>query len=352
MRNLGILLTLLVAVGCSPSTPKKVPFVEKKPEQSSEVGNISKETFRPDLDILFIIDDSGSMGTHQSNVASNANLFADAIIKTKFLDYHVGVITSSIAPSFTFPGSAPSAGGGKLYGNIRYVDRSTPNGLMVLADNIQVGTNGDATEMFFDPLVLALSQPLISGYNAGFLRPDSYLALIFVTDTDDQSEKHDAQTMYDFLVNLKGSANKIFVGAAYIPDNQASVCSGESEIGFSDNLPYFFTLTKATTFSLCDPDFGEKLAEIGRVIARRAQTMYLKKIPKKGTIKVVVGSEPIPNDAKSGWTYNPVINAIEFGPNIDWEVFPDNTFPQVDFEAIDIKQPEVSGAGVVSVPTN
>ncbi|MCC6138135.1 MAG: hypothetical protein IT287_05855 [Bdellovibrionaceae bacterium] len=349
---MGLLFTLLVVVGCSPSTPKKIPFVENKPEQSSEVGNISKESFRPDLDILFIIDDSGSMGVHQANVAANASLFADAIVKTKFLDYHVVVITSSIGPGFTFPGTPSSPGGGKLFGKTRYVDRTTPNGLFVLAENIQVGTNGDATEQFFDPLELALSQPLVSGYNGGFLRPDSYLALIFVTDTDDQSKKNDAQSIFDFLVKLKGNANKIFVGAAFIPDAEAAVCSGESDIGTSDNLPDFFRLTKAITFSLCDPDFGEKLAEIGRVIARRAQTMYLKKIPKKGTIKVIVGSAEIPNDAKSGWTYNPVVNGIEFGPNIDWEVFPDNTFPQVDFEAIEIPQPDLNGVGVTVVPAN
>lgn len=332
-------MTLVIFAGCSESSPKKVPLKVDKPEQSSETGNISKESFRPDLDILFIIDDSGSMGTHQQNLSNNAVLFADAIVKTKFLDYHVGVITSSVGASVW----GPSTGGGKLFGSPKYVDRTTPNGLNALSQNMIVGTNGDATEMFFDPLYLALTNPLLSGYNSGFVRQDSYLALIFVTDTDDQSRNMDAQKMYDFLVSFKGTSNKIFVGAAYIPDSEAATCSGESEINSTDNLPYFFSLTKAMTFSLCDPDFGEKLAEIGRVLARKAQTMYLKKIPKQGTIKVAVGTSEIPNHPKQGWTYNPVVNGIEFGPDIDWESFPDNAFPQVDFEAIEIEQPDMAG---------
>ena len=35
--------------------------------------------------ILFVIDDSGSMGTHQKNLAANIDKFADSIIKTKYL---------------------------------------------------------------------------------------------------------------------------------------------------------------------------------------------------------------------------------------------------------------------------
>lgn len=336
MKKIFLILAFVIIGGCSESSPKKIPLVIEKPIESSEQGNISKESFRPDLDILFIIDDSGSMGSHQQNLADNAMLFADAIVKTKFLDYHVGVITSSEA-------GFGNSGGGRLFGKTRYIERSTPNGINELASNMQVGTNGDATEIFFDPLKLALTDPVLNGYNKGFIRQDSYLALIFVTDTDDQSSDMDAQTMYDFLVSFKGSANKIFVGAAYIPDAEADTCWGESEIGTKDNLPYFFSLTKATTFSLCDPDFGEKLAEIGRVLARKAQTMYLKRIPKKGTIKVSVGTQEIPNHPKKGWTYNPVVNGIEFGPDIDWETFPDNTFPQVDFEAIEIEQPDLAG---------
>jgi hypothetical protein len=334
-KKLFVFFPLLIAMACSPSNPKGIPFEKKDVEQVSEIGDISKETFRPNLDILFVIDDSGSMSTHQTNLANNINLFADSIIKTKFLDYHVGVITSSV---FTSPFSP--AGGGKLVGNPKYVDRATPNGLLVLSQNLKVGTNGDATERFFDPLYMALTAPLASTFNAGFLRNDSYLAIIFVTDTDDQSANFSSQEIYDFLINLKGSQDRLFVGAAFIPDSEIGVCPGETfEIGNTDRLPDLFQLTGALTFSLCDPDYGQKLAEIGRVIATRAQTMYLRKVPKKGTIKVTVGTDEIPNHPKTGWTYNPVINGIEFGPDIDWETFPDNVFPQVDFEAIEFNQP-------------
>lgn len=331
MKHLIFVLAFFAALtGCSSkdSSPKLIPLEDNIPEQKTEIADITKDSFRQRLDILFVIDDSGSMGTHQANLSANAGVFADSIVKAKFLDYHVGVITSSGNNFFG------STGGGKLVGIPRYVDRTTPDGIAKLSANMIVGTGGDATEQFFDPMVMALTDPLLSGWNAGFIRQDSYLAIIFVTDTDDQSYDHSAQDAYDFLLNFKGNMNKLFIGAAYIPDSEAKVCSGESDIGYTDNLPDFFKLTKATTFSLCDSDFGQKLADIGRVIAKRATTMYLKKIPQQGTIKVTIGAIEVPQHHDHGWGYNPVINAIEFGPNIDWDQFPDNAFPQVDFESI------------------
>ncbi len=330
MKHWILLFAFAAVAGCSSSdtSPKLLPLVVDSPEQKTEIADITKDSFRQRLDILFVIDDSGSMGTHQDNLAANAGVFADAIVRAKFLDYHVGVINSSM---YSFYSNA----GGKLVGSPRYVDRTTQDGIAKLAANMIVGTGGDATEAFFDPMVLALSEPLTSGWNLGFSRPDSYLAVIFVTDTDDQSTQNDVQDTYNFLLSLKGNMNKVFIGAAYIPDSEANVCSGESwEITNTDELPEFFRLTNATTFSLCDPDFGQKLADIGRVIAKRATTMYLKKVPKQGTIKVMIGAVEVPQHHDHGWAYNPVMNAIEFGPNIDWDVFPDNSFPQVDFEAI------------------
>lgn len=328
----GILIfACAVLSGCSnaDTSPKLIPLVYETPETKTEIADKTVDTFQQRLDILFVIDDSGSMGTHQSNLAANAGVFADSIIRAKFLDYHVGVISSSMYSSFG------SVGGGQLFGTPRYIDRTTIDGVGKLSRNMIVGTGGDVSEKFFDPLVLALSEPLLTGWNAGFYRHDSYIAIIFVTDTDDQSTREDARSTYDFLLSLKGNINKVFVGAAYIPDSEVLTCSGESwEINNANNLPEFFQLTNALTFSLCDPDFGQKLAEIGRVISKQAATMYLKKVPKQGTIKVSIGDVEVPQHYDTGWAYNPVLNAIEFGQNINWDLYSDNDYPKVDFEAI------------------
>src|SRR5690606_32546333 len=161
-----------------------------------------------------------------------------------------------------------------------------------------------------------------------FLRQDAYLAIIYITDTDDQSGAGiTPQNFYDFLKQLKGSPDKLFVGAAYVPDAEYKTCAAEAEINYTERLPVLFQLTNAMTFSLCDRQYGTKLSEIGKLLASKAQTMYLKQFPEAGTISVAIGTETLPNDPKKGWTYNPEKNALEFGTDIEWEKYPDNTFP-------------------------
>jgi hypothetical protein len=336
MKKIAALALAIFVFGCSDDkSPKLIPVYPPAPgEKVSDVGEVSKESFRPALDILFIIDDSGSMGEHQQNLSTNIGLFTDAIVKTKFLDYHIGVITSTSGIS-SF-GSSYKNCCGKLAGNPTYIERTTPNGIQALQSNLLVGTNGDYTETFFDPIVMALSPQLAAGYNKGFIRKDAYLALVFITDTDDQSKANDVKSTLDFLKATKGSLDKVLVGAAFVPDAEFNTCPAESEVQSLDNLPQFFKQTNALTFSLCAPDYGAKLVDLGELIATKAKTMYLQKIPKRGTIKITIGTDVLPNDSKAGWTYNPAINGIEFGPNIDWDKYPDNTYPVVDFETIPV----------------
>jgi hypothetical protein len=338
MKKIFILILALGVFGCSEDeSPKLVPVYPPDPsEKVSDVGEVSKESFRPALDILFIIDDSGSMGEHQQNLSSNINLFTDAIVKTKFLDYHIGVISSTTSAGFSFGGTANCCG--ILIGSPKFVERKTPNGILALQANLLIGTSGDSREAFFDPIVMAFSPQNIAGANKDFLRKDAYLALVFITDTDDQSNANDVASTLAFLKNLKGSLDKVFVGAAYVPDQeyQAGLCQGESEVLSSENLPDFFKQTNALTFSLCAPDYGAKLVDLGELLATKAKTMYLKKIPKRGTIKVTIGTDVLPNDSTKGWTYNPAINGLEFGSGIEWDKYPDNTYPVVDFETIPV----------------
>ncbi|MBY0384800.1 hypothetical protein K2X05_06535 [bacterium] len=320
---------------CKESTPKKLPFVKEETEKVSETAPVGKDSFRPQLDILFVVDDSPSMGVHQNNLATNISKFADAIVRTKFLDYHVGVITSSA-------GSAWGGGGatccGKLVGNPKYVERATPNGIQALAKNLIVGTSGDGAEKFFDPIYMALTNPNLTSWNLDFYRPQAHLAIIFITDTEDQSVSQTANSIYNFLTNLKGTVDKLFVAGAYISDSDLSTCDSqeESEITSRQGLSDFFTLTKATTFSLCD-NFGEKLADIGQKIAAKSQTMYLNQIPVPGTIKVTMDGVELPNDSKKGWAYNPSNISIEFGSDIDWDSYPDGVYPQIEFEVVNLK---------------
>jgi hypothetical protein len=201
---LGFGLALMTTVGfitaCSPESPKLVPLPEAKPERVRDTSGI-KVSFNRSVDILFVIDDSGSMSGHQFNLAKNIGLFTAGINANQVLDYHIGVLTSNMDSSPWRP--APGYGWkGELNGTTKFITKKTPNASRELEANLKPGIDGSGTEVFFTPVQAALTPPLVGGVNAGFYRPDSYLALVFLTDAEDQS-RLSASDFYKFLLNLK-----------------------------------------------------------------------------------------------------------------------------------------------------
>lgn len=321
---------LLSLAACSPTTPKLVPQQTDKPEQVTDVSD-TKLTFSRDLDILFVIDDSGSMSGHQQNLAKNSQLFTQGIVANQILDYHIGVLTSNMddPPWRPVPGYGWR---GELHGTTKFITRTTPSGASILENNMKPGTDGSASEMFFSPVQSALTPPNLQGVNQGFYRPNAHLALVFVTDSDDQS-RLSASDLHKFLLQLKGNdPTKIIVYGVHVPSNVRN-CDRSGEPS-PQKLEEFFRLTKAQTFSLCEPDFGLKLAALGADLVRKVGSiLYLTRAPQPQTIVVTFGSQVIPNDPKKGWVYDPTRNALVFGEDLDLKPEPTGTQVQVSFTA-------------------
>ena len=159
------------------------------------------------LDLLFLIDDSPSMAEEQANLARNFPRLIDALKKLPagFPDLHLGVVSSDMGA-----GAANLAGAcGISLGNRgvlqvvsgcgldpkngRYL--SSQNGgtqnnfdgdiSEVFACMASLGTNGCGFEHQLQSVRMALSG-FVSD-NAGFLRSDAHLAVVYITDEDDCS---------------------------------------------------------------------------------------------------------------------------------------------------------------------
>lgn len=329
-----VLFLILIACAlsfssCQNSSPKLVPDVPAgKANQKVDLG---KEGLVTQLDVLFVVDDSGSMDPHQHNLSSNIDLFTQEFTKSAFVDYHVGVITSSV-------GSRADCGNvgcnGLLVGSPNWIERSTPNAIAELQKNFIVGTSGNYIERFYQPLMMALQPPAVDKQNKGFYRPRAHLAVIFVTDSDDQSENVSSDDFYDFLFKLKGRTDKFSVYAAYIPT--ASVGCSRSSEPEPNKLEKLFAKTGAVTVGLCDPQFGKKLAEVGKDLFRRiARKMYLNRRPLEGSIKVIYGNIELPRDLNKGWTYDPSSNSINFGEQVDWDAQPQGSNLDIEYTPVD-----------------
>ncbi|MCX7979241.1 MAG: VWA domain-containing protein, partial [Bdellovibrionaceae bacterium] len=288
-------------------------------------------------DILFVVDDSGSMAPHQANLTRNIDRFVTQFVNSTQIDFRIGVLTTSMAPF-----SSARECCGTLVGTPNFVDRRTPMLETVLSRNLRVGTSGDGTEMMFDPVYAALTPPLVNTVNAGFYRKDASLAIVYLTDAEDQSRRLGPIDFYNFLVQEKGKAEKVLAYAVYIPsgktDNSSCPRDDWNEPARLEVFLNQVVNAGNNTFYLCDPSFGDKLADLGKDLVRRVgNKFYLSRPPIPGSIVVSYGSQIIPNDPKKGWTFDPSLNAVLLGDEIEWSNQPPGTKVKVVYKATDFK---------------
>ncbi|HET6585579.1 MAG TPA: hypothetical protein VFG69_19100 [Nannocystaceae bacterium] len=157
------------------------------------------------VDLLFVIDDSGSMADEQINLVAAFPEFIDGM-RTRLADadgYNVGVISSDVyTGDFTcmplVEGALITRTAGASSSNAVCDPFTSGLRFMTEADDLetkfactaQIGTGGDGNERPAQALAAALSPALgaAGACNEGFLREDALLVVVLITDEEDDHE--------------------------------------------------------------------------------------------------------------------------------------------------------------------
>lgn len=250
-------------------------------------------------DILFVVDNSGSMGDKQTKLANSFNTFITWLIGHT-VSFHIGITTTDM-----------DAGGeqGAFVGNPKILKNETPNLVSAFDANVHVGTSGSATEKGLDGAVSALTYPLIAGANGGFLRDNATLYVVFVSDEDDQSSQSVGYYV-DLLTAVKDAdPTKIYFSAIAGPPPSGCSATGGSAV----EAPRYYDVVQETAGlwgSICDDDFGVTLQNLAFAITAPVAEFHLAYVPDPATIKVYVDGALEPS---SHWTYQPTPNSVLFG---------------------------------------
>lgn len=255
------------------------------------------------VDILWVIDNSGSMGDDHDNLIKNMDHFLDEFSKSR-LEWKMGLISTSYYDK-PYVGLTPSSP----------LNFQTPDGINVFRRAVaSLGTSGSGTEMIFDPIVKTLTE------YPDFARPNAMLAIIIVTDAHDQSEQHpDAKDVLDKLTTVKGSLRRALGYGVLGPmDFGCTDNAGEEEWNYAGSTyEPFFQALHGKTYPLCSPDFGKNLAEMGKDLVKQIQhaRIYLPERPIPKSIKVTCkGEEVLGGQESEGghWVYDFELNAVVF----------------------------------------
>jgi len=324
---LGILVLRLVlglsaastVVGCSKENPTFSLLAESN-------GFIQSTSVNTKVDVLFVIDNSGSMQPAQTNLTNNFNAFISSFVQ-KGYDFHIGVVTTDTYKSIFGWGASYARlkdGVGANRSGVYVIDPSTTDPVGTFLTNATQGINGSGDERAFQSFKIALDSPL----NADFRRPDAFLAIVIVSDEDDFSNDrsgdigenynysglHTVQSYVDYLDTLTGSTSasrKYSVSSIHVLDN---ACLAQSHAAANIGIRYsaLVSATGGVQGSICSPNFSNELDQIQKGILTLASQFYLPRQPVPETIRVYVDGVEIPEDANTGWTYNAASNSIVF----------------------------------------
>lgn len=278
------------------------------PERHSEIHYQGGQA--PPVDVLFVVDNSGSMQQEQTKLAANFQSFIQ-YFQNLGLDFQLAVVTTDVYD--------PSQSG-RFVGNPKILKSTTADLAAAFQSNVNVGTDGSGVERGLEAARLALSEPLASGENAGFLRPDSILAIVVVSDEEDGGSESNAPVQdpvseyVSFFLSLRGGdPSKVNLSA--IAGDVPSGCSSEdAEATPAYRYAEAVNALNGAFGSICADDFGPILDQIGNTISGLATAFPTQYTPVVESIVVEVDGVEVPRDGASGWQWNETIGGVAFAP--------------------------------------
>ncbi len=252
-------------------------------------GPSASDTFSvptdPPVDILFAVDQSGSMDDDAEALAANFGAFIDAL-EARTEGWQVGVVTYD---------------GGCL--NEGVLDADTAGAAALFTAAVAEGEDGDIEddEALFQILDRALSQTDADGCNAGLLREGAPLHVIVVSDEPERSTEEASAWSWDWFLDRYQD---------YVESASLLLLSGVVDRdGCNEGADGYAQMIEATggeLLSICDSDWSDDALALAEASTTYLYTFTLSETAVESSIVVTLDGEP----ASAGWRYDAAGNAV------------------------------------------
>ena len=242
------------------------------------------------VDILWVIDDSGSMGDEQKALAYNFDVFIHEFLE-KNIDFKMAITTTD----------GSSYKNGRSVCDFRVLDATAANTneskfVKDFASCIKVGTRGSGREQG-----LQTSESFVSRYIENWMRSDAYLVVVYVSDEEDQSSK----SVQAYVDNFKGLKKTSGLIKLYSIVTEKKTSNRWETIGSR-----YLAASEETGGSTAHikNDFYQVLREMGGKIVNLIDSFALSNQPYEDKVEVKVNGSAI----SSGYTYDNQSRSIKF----------------------------------------
>lgn len=272
-----------------------------------EVTDVFEQSPFEKVDVLLVVDNSGSMEPYQEKLGEDFGGFFD-FFEFGEVDWRLAVThTDSWAYDF-----------GRVRGPI--VTADTPDPVAVFREVVNVGNTGGGLEAG-----LEAAARLLERQDMGFPREDASVSVIFVSDEEDASPRSVSSYVNRFF-NLRGQRQRSAFNASALTVTELAGCTPEQFAQSAPGSRYVEVarLTGGITANLCVDDFTPIVRDLALTTSSMQSTFPLKARPDLGTLQVRVQGQEIPCDA-GVWTYDLVEHDGAETPAI---VFFDDRLPE------------------------
>lgn len=239
----------------------------------------------PPADILFVVDQSGSMDDDSAVLGGAFTTFIDTV-SALTNGWHLGVVTTD---------------SGCMNGGV--LDASTRDLAATFASAVLYGEDRDIVydEALFQILDAALRETGAGGCNEGFLRAGAPLHVIFVSDEPERSTDIASAWTWDWYLARWGGyvASESLLTLSGVLDTEG--CN-EGAGGYAEAI----AATGGESLSICTSAWAADVAALAGLSLAYAWTFELSAEPVPASIVVEVDGA----ERATGWTYDAGLNAI------------------------------------------
>ena len=301
-NDVGLDDSVITVRGDDPLTPQTevIQFGEGTFEQFVTQVHVQEEI--PLLDIIFVIDNSGSMSIFQQELSNQMTAFMNVFLTTG-ADFHLGFTTTDRTHL-------------QCSGLVCWIDDNFANPVDWAQGVIaSISTGGSAFERG-----IQMAQGVLSNtdYDTGaapgtsFWRDDSTLVVIYVSDEPDFSTG--SWTSYTgFFDTIKPNIDMVRHFA--VIGDYPSGCSYQyfnswRTIAFGSGYYDMTQRYNGEWYSICATDWGNQMQDLASTVTIRSRFALDEPDPIEPSIVVSVNGQ-----LATGWTYDPNSNSIVFDEN-------------------------------------
>jgi len=273
-----------------PATPIAVSNQEAFGDYYAWASDFYEQEEVANADILFVIDNSCSMHSHQTNLKNNFASFI-GVFANSGVDYQIAFITTD----------------NENFVDNKIISSTDPDPIGDVTDIIdRISITGYGLERGLWESYEATQTGEDAGIGSAFLRTDSRLVIIYLSDERDGSTTYSSMTPTDYanhLLTLKPLADQLSVNA--VAGDHPSGCSPP----YAQHGAGYYEVVQqlgGTFMSICATDYGLQMDTLARDSILRS-AFELSDTPIEESIVVTVDGY-----IATDWTYNVTENAVYF----------------------------------------